>query len=84
MTCFGERKDCCPLRGNSPFFLRYGRGGDDMEPYEPVCAQCAECGGEIYRGESCYHINAQTICPDCLADYAARWFAPYLVKEGRE
>lgn len=55
-----------------------------MEPYEPVCAQCAECGGEIYRGESCYHINAQTICPDCLADYAVRWFAPYLVKEGRE
>ena len=51
-----------------------------MQPYEGVSAVCAQCGGEIYTGESYYHINGQAVCTDCLADYAAQIFAPYLTK----
>ena len=55
-----------------------------MEPYEGgVSAECALCGGEIYRGEAYYYINGQTVCWDCLADYAAQALAPFLVKEER-
>lgn len=53
-----------------------------MEPYEGVDAQCSQCGGEIYTGEAYYHVNGQAVCRDCLADFAARFFAPYLVKGG--
>ncbi len=54
-----------------------------MEPYQGgVSAVCELCGGEIYRGEAYYEIDHQAICRDCLADFAARFFAPYLEKGG--
>ena len=37
-----------------------------------TAAECDLCGGEIYRGRRYYRINGQTVCPDCLADYAQR------------
>ena len=56
-----------------------------MEPYEGgASAECALCGGEIYQGEAYYYINGQALCRDCLADYAERMLAPFLVKEERQ
>lgn len=51
-----------------------------MEPYEAVVAACGLCGGEIYRGEAYYYLNGQAICRDCLTDFAALAFAPYLTE----
>lgn len=52
-----------------------------MEPYAGgTAAECTLCGGEIYTDEPYYFINGQSLCRDCLSDYAARFFAPYLVK----
>ena len=54
-----------------------------MEPYAGgTAAECTLCGGEIYTDEPYYFINGQSLCRDCLSDYAARFFAPYLVKGG--
>lgn len=54
-----------------------------MEPYEGgISGECALCGGEIYAGEAYYAINAQAICRDCLPELAARYFAPFMRKEG--
>ena len=54
-----------------------------MEPYaHDAAAECEMCGGEIYRGEAYYYINGDAVCRDCLADYARRVFAPFVVKEG--
>ena len=33
-----------------------------------------------YSDEPYYFINGQSLCRDCLSDYAAQFFAPYLVK----
>ena len=48
--------------------------------FDSVAAQCQYCGGEIYRGEEYYYINAEVFCPNCLEDYARRYFAPFLVE----
>ena len=42
-----------------------------------TAAECDLCGGEIYRGRRYYRINGQTVCPDCLADYARAVFAGF-------
>ena len=39
--------------------------------------ECCLCGSELYRGEVCYVVNGEVICPDCLADYARQTFAPF-------
>lgn len=52
-----------------------------VEPYAGgVDAVCGMCGGEIYRDEAYYHINGHAVCQDCLTEYAAQVFAPFLVK----
>ena len=45
-----------------------------------TAAECDLCGGEIYTDEPYYFINGKSLCRDCLSDYAAQFFAPYLVK----
>ena len=47
-------------------------------------AGCDLCGGELYRDETAYRINGETICPDCLADYARQVFSLYTFTVGRE
>ena len=46
-----------------------------------TAAECDLCGGEIYRGRRYYCINGQTVCPDCLADYARAVFAGFACGE---
>mgnify|MGYP003593150123 CR=1 FL=1 len=46
-----------------------------------TAAECDLCGGEIYRGRRYYRINGQTVCPDCLADYARAVFAGFACGE---
>lgn len=47
-----------------------------LEPPEdkPV-GYCAHCGQEIYEGETVYDIDGELIHEDCLADFAAEYFA---------
>ncbi len=47
-----------------------------------VRALCDLCGGEIYWGEAFYRVDGETICVDCVADYARGLLAPY--REGGE
>lgn len=49
-----------------------------------VCAECSLCGDELYLGEQCYHINGQTVCEDCLGEYARQVFAPFAGRLGEE
>lgn len=52
-----------------------------MEPYAGgIGALCDMCGGEIYSDELYYRIDGDSVCPDCLEDYAALTFASCLVK----
>lgn len=46
-----------------------------------TAAECDLCGGEIYRGRRYYRINGQTVCPDCLADYARAVFTGFACGE---
>lgn len=47
-----------------------------LEPPEDIIfAYCDYCGGEIYDGETYYAINGETICTDCLRDFASGYFA---------
>lgn len=50
-----------------------------MTPYEPVCACCDQCGGEIYGGEEYYFINGETVCENCFSDYARALLRPFRV-----
>lgn len=43
-------------------------------PTDIPAAQCTQCGGEIYRGETYYRIDARAVCTDCLAAYAEEYF----------
>lgn len=49
-----------------------------MIPYEPVCACCDCCGGEIYTGEEYHCINGETVCSDCFPDFARSLLRPYV------
>ncbi|MDO4810744.1 MAG: hypothetical protein Q3985_02245 [Eubacteriales bacterium] len=42
-----------------------------------VCAVCDICGSEIYRDEAFYRLNGETVCDDCVGDYARLFFAPF-------
>ena len=44
---------------------------------DTIVAECDICGFELYRGESYYYINGETVCPDCLEKFAARLLAPF-------
>lgn len=47
-----------------------------------VRALCDLCGGEIYWGEAFYRVDGETVCEDCVGDYARRILAPFR-EEGR-
>lgn len=49
-----------------------------------IVQQCALCGGEIYRGETYYHISGEAVCTACLGDYAKKVFAPFITKGGEQ
>ena len=49
-----------------------------------VMGECCLCGDELYMGQQCYHINGQTICEDCLADYARQYFKSFARRLGEE
>jgi formylmethanofuran dehydrogenase subunit E len=46
--------------------------------------ECDLCGAELWRGGAYYRVNGETVCPDCLTDYARRVFAPFLRRMGEE
>lgn len=56
----------------------------EEEDGSAIAALCHLCGGEIYRGEECWHINGETVCPACLEDYARQVFAPFCCRGGEE
>ena len=48
---------------------------------EEIVAECDICGFEIYRGEGYYCVNGESICEDCLREFAARFLAPFRREE---
>lgn len=44
-------------------------------PEDKVIGCCDLCGGEIYEGETIYEIDGKMIHEDCLAEFAADYFA---------
>ena len=45
-------------------------------------ARCALCRGELYPGDPYFELDGSTVCEDCLARYARRYFAPQLRRVG--
>ena len=43
---------------------------------------CKLCGGEIYVGEPYYFRDGETICEECLEEYARLCLAPFRVEGG--
>ena len=50
----------------------------------PSRANCSLCGRELYQGDVCLQINGSTLCPECLGEYAARFFAAHRRVFGEE
>jgi hypothetical protein len=42
-----------------------------------AAAYCDLCDAPLLPDDLCYRINGETICPDCLGEYARQVFAPY-------
>ena len=41
---------------------------DDFQQHNPIY-YCARCGGEIYKGNTCYPVNGwQVLCPECAEE----------------
>lgn len=57
-------------------------------PYEEdgsvAMYECSLCGGELYMGQTCYFINGEAVCEDCLADYARQFFGGFARRIGEE
>ena len=47
-----------------------------------VNAVCHLCGNEIYMDEPYYFRDGETICEDCLEDYAQLCLAPFRIEGG--
>lgn len=47
-----------------------------------VRTTCDLCGGEIYAEETFYRVDGETVCDNCVGDYARRVLAPFR-EEGR-
>lgn len=45
-----------------------------------TAAWCDRCGEEIYEGTDFYRVNGETVCEDCLCDYARELLALYRQK----
>ena len=46
----------------------------------PVYAYCAECGGEVYGEELVYEIDGETVCEECIGEFARKYFLPERIK----
>lgn len=42
-----------------------------------VRTTCDLCGGEIRWNESFYRMDGETVCEDCVGDYARQILAPF-------
>ena len=40
-------------------------------------AECALCGGELYRGDVCWRLSRQTVCEACVVRWLLDELAPY-------
>ena len=45
---------------------------------------CSLCGGEITRGAPYWDLNGESVCEDCLPEFARLELAPYRQTRGRE
>lgn len=43
---------------------------------------CDLCGGEIYWGEIFYRMDGETVCEDCIDDYARQILASFRQEGG--
>ena len=47
-------------------------------------AECALCGGELYRGDVCWRFSGRVFCEDCVVRWLVDELAPYrLIWEAR-
>ena len=64
---------------------RKGRGktaGEDRDWQRELA--CALCAGELYPGDHYFELDGRTVCEDCLARYAKRYFAHRRRRVGRD
>lgn len=50
----------------------------------PPAAYCSLCGGELYEGDTYWHINGSKLCAACLGLFAREEFAAHRQICGRE
>ena len=43
-------------------------------------AECALCGGELYRGDACWRLSGRTVCEDCVVPWLMDGLAPYRLR----
>jgi len=43
-------------------------------------AECALCGGELYRGDACWRLHGRVICEDCVVPWLMDELAPYRLR----
>lgn len=58
------------------FPLRYEEDG------RAVRTICDVCGGEIDWDEAFYRVDGETVCEDCVGDYARQILAPFRQEGG--
>ena len=71
-----------------PDFFREGKGGTCLREIRR-CRKggrllCSLCGGEIPRGAPYWYLNGESVCEDCLPEFARLELAPYRQTRGRE
>lgn len=45
---------------------------------KPVLSVCSRCGAEIRIGQLYYEMEGGKICPDCLPEYAQKFFLSHM------
>lgn len=45
-------------------------------------AECALCGGELYRGENCWRLGGRVLCQACLVRQLMNELAPCRLEVG--
>ena len=51
---------------------------------EGGCLLCSLCGREILQGAPYWYLNGESVCEDCLPEFARLELAPYRQTRGRE
>ena len=39
------------------------------EPLAEISCKCSRCGWDIFKGDSYYEINNESICDECIRDF---------------